>query len=193
MPYASNAELPEAVRTALPAAGQSTWRTIFNAADKQYPDDEDKAFATAWAGLRRAGWSKDSDGKWHKVEKLLKFDSERQYVFGWASVAVTKSGEVVEDLQGDIIDVDDLEEAAYQFALAYRESGVMHEGDAVGQLIESFVVTPEKLEAMGLPGDSLPQGLWVGFHVPDGDVFKRIREGDFGMFSIQGSAIREEV
>ena len=70
----------------------------------------------------RAGWSKGSSGKWHKVEKVLKFDTERQYVFGWASVAITKDGQQVEDLQGDLIDVDDLEEAAYQFALQYRET-----------------------------------------------------------------------
>jgi cation transport regulator ChaB len=193
MPYASNAELPAAVRSALPAAGQSTWRTIFNAADTQYPDDEEKAFATAWAGLRRAGWSKDASGAWHKVEKVLKVDAERQYVFGWASVAFAKDGSQVEDLQGDLIDLDDLEEAAYQFALSYRESGVMHAGEAVGQMIESFMVTPDKLEAMGLPPDSLPMGHWVGFHVPDPAIFAKIKDGTYSAFSIQGDAVREEV
>jgi cation transport regulator ChaB len=193
MPYASNAELPVAVRGALPASGQSTWRTIFNAADKQYPDDEEKAFATAWAGLRRAGWSKDSSGAWHKVEKVLKVDAERQYVFGWASVAFAKDGSQVEDLQGDLIDLEDLEEAAYQFALSYRESGVMHAGEAVGQMIESFMVTPDKLAAMGLPPDSLPMGHWVGFHIPDAALFAKIKDGTYGGFSIQGDAVREEV
>lgn len=196
MPYASNAELPAAVRSALPAAGQSTWRTIFNAADKQYPDDEEKAFATAWAGLRRAGWSKASDGTWHKVEKVLtveKVDSDRQFAFGWASVAFTKDGNQVEDLQGDLIDLDELEDAAYAFALSFRESGVMHQGNAVGQMIESFMVTPAKLETMGLPPDALPLGHWVGFHVEDPAVFAQIKNGTMGMFSIQGDAIREEV
>ena len=192
MPYASNAALPEQVKS-LPAAAQTVWRTIFNAADKQYPDDEEKAFATAWAGLRRAGWSKDSSGKWHKVEKVLKFDAERQYVFGWASVAITKDGHQVEDLQGDLIDVDDLEQAAYDFARDYRSTGVMHQGDVVGQMIESFMVTPDKLEAMGLPPDALPQGHWVGFHIPDAEIFGKIRDGSFSGFSIQGDAVREEV
>jgi hypothetical protein len=125
--------------------------------------------------------------------KVVKVDAERQYVFGWASVAIAKDGSQVEDLQGDLIDLDDLEEAAYQFALQYRESGVMHKGESVGNLIESFMVTPAKLEAMGLPPDSLPQGLWVGFHVPDAEVFAKVRSGDYAMFSIQGDAVREEV
>jgi len=193
MPYASNAELPAAVRNALPVSGQSTWRTIFNAADKQYPDDEEKAFATAWAGLRRAGWSKDSSGAWHKVEKVLKVDAERQYVFGWASVAITKDGQQVEDLQGDVIDVEDLEEAAYAFTLEFGDTGAMHTGEAIGKMIESFIVTPDKLEAMGLAPDALPQGWWVGFHVNDAQVFGKIKKGDYQGFSIQGSAIREPI
>ena len=69
----------------------------------------------------------------------------------------------------------------------------MHEGEAVGQMIESFMVTPDKLEAMGLPPDALPQGHWVGFHIPDSDVFAKIKDGTYGGFSIQGDAIREEV
>lgn len=67
MPYAKNADLPDAVRTALPPAAQSVFRKILNAALEQYPNDERTAFQTAWAGLKKTGWSKGEDGKWHKV------------------------------------------------------------------------------------------------------------------------------
>lgn len=192
MPYASNAELPLAVRNALPAAAQSVFRTVVNSQEERGLSTE-RAFASAWSALKTQGWQKGPEDRWHKVEKVLKFDTERQYVFGWASVAIAKDGSQVEDLQGDLIDVEDLEEAAYQFVLQHRESGVMHKGEAVGHLIESFMVTPEKLEAMGLTGNELPQGLWVGFHVPDAEVFAKVRSGDYAMFSIQGDAVREEV
>jgi cation transport regulator ChaB len=194
MPYASNAELPPAVRNALPAAAQSVFRNVVNSQEERGLSTE-RAFRSAWAALKTQGWVKGEgeDAKWHKVEKVLKFDTERQYVFGWASVAIAKDGSQVEDLQGDLIDIEDLEEAAYQFALEYRESGVMHKGEAVGHLIESFMVTPAKLEAMGLAPDSLPQGLWVGFHVPDTEVFSKIKDGTYAMLSIQGDAVREEV
>jgi cation transport regulator ChaB len=194
MPYASNAELPAAVRNALPAAAQSVFRNVVNSQEERGLSTE-RAFRSGWAALKAQGWVKGEgdNAKWHKVEKVLKFDAERQYVFGWASVAFAKDGSQVEDLQGDLIDLEDLEEAAYAFTLDFRETGVMHKGEAVGQLIESFMVTPDKLEAMGLPPDSLPQGLWVGFHVPDAEVFAKVRAGEFSMFSIQGNAIREEV
>jgi cation transport regulator ChaB len=193
MPYASNAELPKPVRDALPAAAQSVFRNVVNAQEERGLSTE-RAFRSAWAALKAQGWVKNEDtGTWHKVEKVLKFDTERQYVFGWASVAITKEGQQVEDLQGDLIDVDDLEQAAYDFARDYRSTGVMHQGDVVGQMIESFMVTPAKLEAMGLPPDALPQGHWVGFHIPDAAVFGKIKDGTYSAFSIQGDAIREEV
>ena len=192
MPYASNAELPAAVRNALPAAAQSVFRNVVNSQEERGLSTE-RAFASAWAALKTQGWVKGDGDKWHKVEKVLKFDTERQYVFGWASVAITKDGHQVEDLQGDLIDIDDLEEAAYQFALDYRSTGIMHKGETVGQMIESFMVTPDKLEAMGLPPDALPQGHWVGFHIPDAEVFSKIKDGTYSAFSIQGDAIREEV
>ena len=59
---------------------------------------------------------------------------------------------------------------------------------SVGQMIESFMVTPDKLEAMGLPADALPQGHWVGFHIPDADIFSKIKDGTYSSFSIQGDA-----
>jgi len=67
MPYSSNEDLPKAVRDSLPDEAQSIWRKIADSAIAEY-GDEKKAFATAWAGLRRAGWDKVK-GKWSKVEK----------------------------------------------------------------------------------------------------------------------------
>lgn len=127
------------------------------------------------------------------MDHVLKFDDEKQYVFGWASIAVRRDGTQLEDHQGDIIDPDDLENAAYQFVLNYRETGEMHKGAAVGTLIESCVITKAKLDAWGLAPDALPLGMWVGFYIESPDVFAKIKNGDYAMFSIQGVAIREEV
>lgn len=193
MPYASNAALPKPVRDALPSHGQAIYRAAYNSAEKQHGgEDESRLARIAWGAVKQS-YKQDAQGEWHAIEKVLKFDTERQYVFGWASVAITKDGHQVEDLQGDLIDPEDLENAAYEFARDYRSTGVMHQGEVVGQMIESFMVTPDKLEAMGLPPDSLPQGHWVGFHIPDAEIFGKIKDGTYSSFSIQGDAIREEV
>lgn len=125
--------------------------------------------------------------------RITKVDEDRNLVFGWAYVSLRKDGEQVVDHSEEIIDPQELEDAAYLFNLSFRETGVLHKGDAVGRLVESFVSTPAKAEAMGLTKEALPVGWWVGFYIDDDDVFDKVKKGEFAMFSIQGRAIREEV
>lgn len=126
-----------------------------------------------------------------KRATVAKVDNERQIVFGWANVAVRCSGEQVVDAHDDVIDPGELESAAYDFVLNFGHSGENHNGPIKGQLIESFFVTPEKLEKMGLKKNSLPQGWWVGFKIFDKKAWRRVKRGHHRMFSIQGVARRE--
>lgn len=113
--------------------------------------------------------------------------------FGWANVSLSVDGQPVVDSHRDIIEPDVLEKAAYGYVLKFRDAGQMHEGGSVGRLVESFMVTPQKLEAMGLAKDALPVGLWVGFKIDDADVWAKVKTGEYPMFSIQGKAVREPV
>jgi len=122
--------------------------------------------------------------------QVIKIDAKRQQVFGWASIAMTTDGEVVVDSYQDVIVPQDLEDAAYDFVLRFRDLNERHEGPVQGHLIESLVVTPEKLEKMGLSETALPVGWWVGFWVPDAGVFAKIESGEYTMFSIEGHATR---
>lgn len=119
-------------------------------------------------------------------------DPDQNLVFGWANIAFTKDGTQVSDLQGHTIDIDDLEAAAYDFAIRFRKSGGMHKSGPWGDMVESFVATPEKMLALGIPEGTLPQGWWVGFKVPPTE-FRKVKSGDWKMFSIQGKAQLEEI
>jgi len=121
---------------------------------------------------------------------VAKVDADQNLVFGWAYVSVDKDGSQVVDHSEEIIDPQDLETAAYLFNLRFRGTGEMHKGDAVGQLVESLVVTPDKLDAMGLAKDTLPIGWWLGFYIEDDGVFEKVKNGEYSMFSIQGTATR---
>ena len=122
-------------------------------------------------------------------QSVLKVDEEQRMVFGWANVAMMGENEPVVDLQDDTIDGATLEKAAYDYVRRYRVVNDMHHGPAVGDLVESFVVTPEKLKAMGLTrGDGAPAvGMWVGYKLDETEwaAFKR---GERPMFSIEGEA-----
>ena len=118
---------------------------------------------------------------------------EQRLVFGWANVSARANGEKITDWQEDIIDIDELEKAVYRYVEFYGDGGELHERGGVATMIESMVFTKEKLKALGLPEDALADGWWIGFHVTDESVWKKVKDGTYSMFSIEGEAIREEV
>ena len=124
--------------------------------------------------------------------KIAKSDVDKMLAVGWANVSITADGELIEDYQEDIIEPEELESAAYKFAELYREGGEMHERGGVAYLIESVVFTEEKMMAMGIPEGVLPVGWWIGFQVTDADVWEKVKNGTYSMFSIEGEAQRIE-
>lgn len=125
--------------------------------------------------------------------KIAKSDDDKRLAFGWANVSIRTDGEVIEDWQEDIIEPEELEKAAYQFVELYREGGEMHERGGVAVLVESVVFTQEKQKAIGIPEGTLPVGWWIGFKVLDDDVWEKVKDGTYPMFSIEGEAERVEV
>lgn len=124
------------------------------------------------------------------ILEISKAIMEKKQVFGWANVAADWEGEEIEDLQGDIICPEELERAVYEYVLDYGYMGEQHDPRLrqCGRLIESVVFTKEKMEAMGLPLGSVPCGWWVGFQVTDERAWKRLMNGEYFMFSIEGEA-----
>lgn len=121
---------------------------------------------------------------------ISKMKDDQHLVFGWANVSLTADGDVPLDWQGDITAPEVLEKAAYQYVLKYRTAGEMHEGDAVGYMVESCMFTKQKMEAMGIPEGIVPEGWWIGFYIPDPEVVAKVKSGEYKMFSIQGRAKR---
>lgn len=124
---------------------------------------------------------------------IAKANEEKQQVFGWANVAVRTDGEKICDWQQDIVEIEELEQAAYEFVLHSRQGGEQHRRGNVATMIESMVFTKEKMAGLGLPGGMLPEGWWIGFQIHDDAVWQKIKQGEYTMFSIEGEAYREQV
>jgi hypothetical protein len=125
--------------------------------------------------------------------EFAKVDSDKRQVFGWASI-VEVDGVPVVDLQGDYIDIEEVEKSAYDYVVKSRKGGDMHRRDGevpvhVSDMIESFIVTPEKREKMGLP-DSVPSGWWVGYQINDDEAWNLVKSGKRTGFSIHGRGQR---
>lgn len=183
MPFSTRSELPDAIQERLTDDEQDQFISVFNSVFND-TQDELRAFAAANSTVSK---------EWSINFEIAKTHDEH-LVFGWLSVAVSKSGEVIEDSQGDIIEEHELEKAAYDFVLVSREAGDMHKRTTgIGKLVESMVFTIEKQEALGIPEGTVPIGWWVGFKITDEDVWKRIKSGELSAFSIGGKGQREVV
>ncbi len=75
MSYKSINELPENVRNVLPDHAQHIYREAFNSAYGQYDtpeerrgdsDREETAHRVAWSAVKKGGYEKGDDDKWHK-------------------------------------------------------------------------------------------------------------------------------
>lgn len=132
--------------------------------------------------------------------EITKRDDDRRLVFGFAKFSEDPEnrGFLLVDRQGDVITPEDLETSAYSYVLDSRDAGEMHVTKGAASLVESVMITPEKLEAWGLPGDSVPIGWWTGYYVHEpaegaSDPWDKIVKGEYTAFSVEGVAVREEI
>lgn len=64
MPYATNTELPDRIRSNLPRRAQDIFRAAFNNAYERYgPANEARAFRIAWAAVKR-NYARRAAGIW---------------------------------------------------------------------------------------------------------------------------------
>lgn len=117
---------------------------------------------------------------------IKKSDPDKRQVFGWMSVC-TKGGEYFFDKQDDMILVDALEPAVYEYVLSSRVGGDMHVEKGVSRLIESMMFTKEKQDALGI--DLGQEGWWVGYQVDSPPLWDAIKRGERPEFSIGGAAV----
>jgi len=132
----------------------------------------------------------EPEGAFDFVINVTKADPDKQFIFGWASIS-TVNGQLVVDKQDDMIEIAELEKAAYDFVIYSREHGQMHSTRGTGRCIESCVFTPEKaavgITAKNENGEAL-MGWWVGFHITNADTWATHKAGGFPEFSIGGRA-----
>jgi hypothetical protein len=130
--------------------------------------------------------------------EISKIDDDKRLVYGWMYVTHDVNGEIVVDKSGDFVDViDELDEAVVDFVLHSRTGGADHDRTLddspvqASRLVESIVFTPEKVEALGLPVGSIPNGWWAGWKVDDDEVWKGVKTGKYKSFSVHGTGVRE--
>ncbi len=121
-------------------------------------------------------------------------DEQRRY-FGKAYIH-TADGAQVTDWSGDQVDTPEahaaLEAAFYDYVKDSRSGDLSHELFGAADMIEGFIVTPEK-KAAGLFPDDMDEGIYVGFEAKDtpaGDkLWDDVKTGRVKMLSIVGQGV----
>ena len=121
--------------------------------------------------------------------QVIKVDEDQRIIFGWASVTKV-DGNLVVDRQGDVIRTETLHKAINEFMKGVRVGKLMHQGEQVGDIVHSFPVSKDIMDALGIQTNK--EGWIVGYYVSDDTLWKSVQSGDFAEFSIGGSAQKEE-
>jgi hypothetical protein len=124
------------------------------------------------------------------TETILKRDDEKRLVWGWASV-IEENGEVVVDVQGDVLDEGELMTAAHDFVTEARAGKLMHQGRRIGRVVESLVFTKALQKALGI--DLGKVGWFICMKVEDDRVWAAVKDGTLRAFSIGGSSRRVKI
>lgn len=66
MPYKALQDLPEGVRSNLPAHGQEIYQSAFNNAFEEYGHNEERAHRVAWAAVKHSYRKDAASGRWKK-------------------------------------------------------------------------------------------------------------------------------
>ena len=122
--------------------------------------------------------------------EFTKADAAGRFVRGWASVVTDQMGQVA-DSQGDMIDIDDIRKAAHRFVSDARIAKAMHQGQQVGEVVESVIIDDEFAKALGITDPK--RGWWIGMEIHDDTIRKGVREGKLRAFSIGGRGRRQPV
>jgi len=117
-------------------------------------------------------------------------DDESRMAYGWASV-ISEKGVPVVDTQDDVISPAELEKATTDFMADARVAKAMHDGSGIGEVLHSFPLTSELSKSLGIKADR--EGWIVGVKVHDDDIWKKVKDGTYGAFSIGGQAVREPI
>lgn len=150
---------------------------------------EDEALIAGFGALR-SQLKQTENGRWISkgVVDVVKSSDDEMRAWGWLYVTNDEQGNQVIDHSGEYIKAEDLEPAVYDYMLFSRTGGDNHKEMNVATIIESMFVSPEKLDAMGLSKDGARTGWWVGFQVHDEETWRRVKSGEYKMFSIGGTA-----
>jgi hypothetical protein len=119
-----------------------------------------------------------------KSVDLFKYDEEQRLVYGVVLVPD------VEDLQGDIISKEEIQQAAHEYQVKSRLIKAQHRAPTDAEVVESYIAPVDIPIGNGIA----PAGSWIMVtRVNSTAMWEAIKKGDITGYSIGGVGEREEI
>lgn len=156
----------------LPEEGKKLWEKVFDESKKDSSCDEKCAAKKAWAAVKRAGWTKDENGKWHKKSLYQEFSMRIEKASydkatntrTWRCVASDTEDDLYKDnmslplFSRFVGRIESNEQVPEQFRSNFWAGGVPYlsvshypdmDGNAVPGSVEKVYIDGNRLKAMG--------------------------------------------
>lgn len=127
--------------------------------------------------------------EFRSVCSVVKADSSRRLVFGFALVEKTAEQAEYFDLHGHSVSAGEIVDASLEFSLNSRVAKHQHRGEPEGVIPFVFPLTEDIAKSMGITAERY--GLIIGMRCSE-ELFKRFESGELTGFSIGGTAILED-
>lgn len=158
---------------------------------KDWPGITNKEAFCAWLTHRQTGkWPSEKSSSSESFSlnlPVVKYDESSGQITGWAALS-SNDGEPIIDFHDELIMINELEKAAHDLMLTggAGKAGEMHER-RVGDIVESMVVSKEKMEALGYkPSGKATEGWAVTLKLRDDMTKSRVKSGELQELSIHG-------
>ena len=119
-----------------------------------------------------------------KSVDLFKYDDEQRLIYGVVLVPD------IEDLQGDVISKEEIQQAAHEYQIKSRLIKAQHRAPTDAEVVESYIAPVDIPIGNGIA----PAGSWVMVtRVNSTAMWEAIKKGEITGYSIGGVGEREEI
>lgn len=122
--------------------------------------------------------------------RIEKATATGRYVSGWLSV-VQKDGKRVEDTQGDLISMVELQKGVHKYMRGSRVIKKQHSGDQIGEMVEIVMIDDDFAKAHGITHTK--RGAWGTAEITDEATRESVRKGEVQGWSMGGKGKRTPI
>ena len=119
--------------------------------------------------------------------QIVKCNMDQKVIFGWASAAALMDATRNENRNNGMNVSEDWESVMHAYASMCWEKAEQCDLNIQkkARMIESVILTKEKMRVLGIPEGTVQEGWWIGLRVDDDVLWEKMNKGILCTFTIE--------